>query len=690
MIIFLLMSLTVFLTAFLLTYKAFKSANFIDSLIILSLLYFAQITVSQLFLGILNALTLTNVIFFNLALLLLAGFTCRKQKYRLRFPGIKETLGSLLASRMVILMLAVILGFGISKAFINLVNPPFGWDSLNYHFTFAVEWLKHGNLHTPITIADDPGPTYYPVNGSLLFLWLIWPFKNVFLADLGQLPFFILAFLCAYGISRKIGLEEKLSFFAAGLFLLIPNYFKQLQIAYVDVMVTALFLACLNFLLLLNENFSGKNALAYAISMGLLLGTKTVALPYCVLLTIPFLYMLGKNPKKMSRLIIFLILLLSLGGFSYLRNFMETGNPLYPLNLKLFGKEIFRGVMDNDIFRAHFKIDDYRIGKLLFHEGLGLQTVIFIFPATLLALLVSLVKNKGRLKFILIYFLALPFLGYLVYRYVIPLANTRYLYPMLATGMIAGFYLFKIMRIPGRLINFFVVLSILASIPELAKRQELIASLILAFTLLFLMPLVLKYEKKKALFRNPAFIIFLVVFFISFLWLAEIYYKKNEFPNYVKMVKYSGFWPDAAKAWAWLNENTRSANVAYTGRPVPFPLYGTNFKNNVYYVSVNKTEPAKLHYFPGSHYHWGYDFESLHKNLEQEGNYRGNADYSAWLNNLLKRSTDYLFIYSLHQTKRTEFPMEDKWATDNPGKFMPVFRNETIKIYEIIHTRPSS
>jgi hypothetical protein len=690
MIVFLFISFTVFLTAFLLAYKAFKFSNFIDSLIILFVLCLAQIVAGQLLFGILNALTLNNVIFLNLALLLLAGFTCRKQKYHLAFPGIKKTLGSLLTDRIVILILAVILGFGISKVFINLVNPPFGWDSLNYHFTFAVEWLKHANLNTPITIADDPAPTYYPINGSLVFLWLIWPFKNVFLADLGQLPFFILAFLCVYGISRKIGLEEKLSLFAAGLFLLIPNYFKQLQIAYVDVMVTALFLVCLNFLLLLNENFSAKLTLAYAIGMGLLFGTKTVALPYCVLLTVPFLYMLCKNFKKINTLIIFLIVVVCLGGFSYLRNFIETGNPLYPLNLKLFGKEIFRGVMDSNIFRAHFKIDDYRIGKLLFHEGLGLQTVIFVFPAAFLALLVSLLKSKGRLKFILIYFLALPFLGYLVYRYVIPLANTRYLYPVLATGMIAGFYLFKIMRIPVRLINFFVVLSILASMPELAKRQELIVSLVLTFSLLFLIPLALKYEKKTALFRKPAFIIFLAAFFVSFLWLAQIYYKRNEFPNYVKMVKYSGFWPDAVKAWAWLNENTHSTNIAYTGRPVPFPLYGSNFKNNVYYVSVNKTEPAKLHYFPGSHYNWGYDFESLHKNLEEKANYRGNADYSAWLNNLLKRNTDYLFIYSLHQTKRTEFPIEDKWAAGDPGRFTPVFRNETIRIYAIIHNNPRS
>ncbi|MFH1269718.1 MAG: hypothetical protein ABIH75_01485, partial [Candidatus Omnitrophota bacterium] len=136
--------------------------------------------------------------------------------------------------------------------------------------------------------------------------------------------------------------------------------------------------------------------------------------------------------------------------------------------------------------------------------------------------------------------------------------------------------------------------------------------------------------------------------------------------------------------WDWLNKNTQGDNIAYTGRPVPFPLYGTNFKNNVYYVSVNKTEPVKLHYFPDSRYNWGYDFLSLHRNLEADGNYRAGADYSAWLNNLIQHNIDYLFIYSLHQTKDIIFPLEDQWARGNASKFNPVFTNQTIHIYRII------
>jgi len=704
MITFLLMNLIICISAYLLTYRILKFtplekvnnieqssltgfSNFLDSILSLFIFYFTQIVFTELLLGIFGILYLRNVILLNTVIFLIILYMTRNKESSFDFMGIKYTLTELLGNKVILLGVSVILGFGLVKVFINLVNPPFGWDSLNYHFTFPVEWLKHGNLYNPITICDDPAPSYYPINGSLFFLWLIFPLKNVFLADLGQIPFFVLAFLAVFNISRKLRITREISFYAAMLFILIPNLFKQLGIAYVDIIVAALFSVCVNFLFLLNEKFSIQNVLIYSMSLGLLLGTKTVALPYTVLLFIPFLYFLLKNINKAYLCLIFIIIVVILGGFSYIRNFFDTGNPLYPLDFgsafggKLFGRAIFTGVINSSVYRAHFKIEDYRISKLLFHEGLGVQTILFILPAIFLALPATIIKRRNTLNLNLVYFLILPILIYLNYRYIIPLANTRYLYPLLGIGMIMGFYTVGLLNIPKIIINILVFICILASMSELAKRQELVSSIIVTILLFFVLTPFLKTF--KGLIKKPLFIGFFPLFIILGLVCLNRYYTINEYPRYSKMVKYSGFWPDA-KAWEWLNQNTNGNNIAYVGRPVPFPLYGTNFKNNVYYVSVNKTEPAKLHYFPDSHYHWGYDFLSLHKNLETKGNYRGNADYSIWLNNLLKQNTDYLFIYSLHQTKGILFSIEDEWAKVNPYKFNPVFINDTIHIYRLI------
>jgi len=684
---FLIMNAIVFACAILLSLQVFRFTSLVDTLICTFVLYLAQIILTETALGIIGALYLKHVIALNLFILLVIWLAVRKKRPSFSWDKFNLSIEQFPITGAVFFILTVLAVFGTVKVLVNLMNPPFGWDSLNYHFTFAVEWLKNGNLDTPITVFDDPSPSYYPINGSLFYLWLMLPLKNVFFADLGQAPFFIMSLLSVYNISRKLDLNKDYSFFAAGLFLLIPNFFKQLQIAYVDIMVVGLFLACLNYLFLLAESFSLQNILVYSASLGLLIGTKTIGLPYGLLLLLPFIYLTYKNSKKFYLFLFSMLLIFLLGGFSYLRNFLDTANPLYPLQFSLFGKSIFKGVMDTSTYSARFKASDYSLGKMLFHEGLGLQTILLVLPALFLALPVALRKQGKRLNFFTIYFLVLPLLIYLVYRFVIPLANLRYLYAMLALGIILGFYTLKMVGTRRFWVNTLVIICVLASAAELAKRQELVTSIMLTLAITIFVRLNPGLLKIRRLILSKGLCVLFFVLKLGLLTILLVWYQNNEFPRYQKMVKYSGFWPDAAKAWNWLNDNTAGNNIAYAGRPVPFPLYGKSLKNNVYYVSVNRTEPAKLHYFKGSFYRWGDDFASLHRCLEQKENYRGQADYGIWLNNLQKRNIDYLFIYSLHQTKELDFPIEDKWAQVYPEVFMPVFTNNTIHIYKLIAGR---
>ena len=225
MLTFIFMNFVVISCAFFITYKIFKIEDFIDSLIVLFIFYFSQIIITQTLLGIAGILYLGDLLLINALILLILWSTLHNKEYFFKFSGSKEILKGLLNNKVILFAILVISVFGLVKIFINLANPPFGWDDLNYHFTFPVEWLKHGNLDNPITISDDPSPSYYPINGSLFFLWLIFPLKSVFFADIGQVPFFILAFLAVYNISRKINLDRDLSFYSASLFVLIPNFF---------------------------------------------------------------------------------------------------------------------------------------------------------------------------------------------------------------------------------------------------------------------------------------------------------------------------------------------------------------------------------------------------------------------------------------------------------------------------------
>lgn len=192
-ILFLLVNFVVLLSAYFLSSRLLKPASAADSLIQLLLLYFSLIVLEELFLGCFGILTFLNIVGLSLVICLLVSFiTGRNKKAPRSFRLDGFWIKSLLNENVSLFLISAVICYAIVKLFVNLVNPPSGWDSINYHFTFAVEWLKHANLTMPPTVFDDPSPTYYPINGSLFYLWFIMPLRNVFLADLGQVPFYIL------------------------------------------------------------------------------------------------------------------------------------------------------------------------------------------------------------------------------------------------------------------------------------------------------------------------------------------------------------------------------------------------------------------------------------------------------------------------------------------------------------------
>lgn len=689
MLILFLMNLAVGYNSFLLVRYFFKLDNRLDYFSSIFILYFTQIVFTLELLGIFSKLTLMNVLLLN-SLLLIITFGVIKSfritpKLKFSLKSSSDNIGLNIDSKIIKLCLAVLLGFGVVKIIVNLFNPPFGWDNLNYHFTFPVEWLKNHNLQNNISISGDPSVSYYPINGSLFFLWFMLPLRNVFLADLGQLPFFICTFLIVIALARKLHVSKEFSFYAAALFSLIPNYFKQLQIAYIDIIVACLFLAALNYLFLIKKEGRISNFILCSLAIGLNIGTKTTVMPTALLLLLPlilFCFTKNQGHKIIVAILVCLIMIVLSGGFSYIKSFALTHNPLYPLNFKFAGYTIFKGVIDNQFYRVNIRPGDLRLAKFLFHEGLGGQTLLFVLPSIVLASPLLFFKKIKEHDFLMSYLAILPFLIILVFRFIIPLANIRYIYALFAITIIIYFYTLELFKVPKKIIKTLIVLCVIASMAELAKKYELIFGIILTLIMFFSINFLISFVKNKLNWKS-----FVAGFLILFITLSTIErnYIGHEFSRYIKMIKYSGFWPDATKAWAWLNDNTHADNIAYIGRPVPFPLYGTNFKNNVYYVSVNKVEPAMLHYFKNSKYIFGYKNNEVLRNFEDSDNYRGNADYTVWLRNLKNKNTGYLFIYSDLLGRGIEFPLEDAWAREHAELFKLVFSNQTIRIYKIIN-----
>ncbi len=676
MIVFLLMNLITGYSALLLVNKALRIQDKLDVFIGWFLLYLSQIVIIELALGMLNMLYLKNVFVLNLAVLLLTMFFTRKIQpfswLNHAWPAIKQ----ILRNKIILIAIAIILGFALIKIFVALSNPPFGWDNLSYHFVFPVEWLKNGNLENPITICDDPSPAYYPINSSLYFLWLMFPFKSVFMANIGQAPFFILAFLAIYNICRKARLSQELSFYAAGLFIITPNIFKQLEIAYVDMVLTGLFLAGLNFLISFYQNRNFKSFLGWALSFGLMLGTKTSAILYGVPLVLFFIFLLFKKREKRAIFyaLLFIFISLVLGGYTYVKNFILTANPIFPAEIILFGKKILSGVMPFSSYRNQWTAHEFNLAKLLFHEGMGGQFIALGFPALLFSFIFAVLKPKGK-SMAEIFLLSLPQVLYLIFWFFMPQLWVRYLYPCFAVSFIAAFYLLDKIKVPLAALRTFVIICFLASAFELAGHAELFASIIASVVIFAILILLLNL---KYLLRIG---VVLILILLGITIKLSIDYDKIEFNRYLTN---SPFLKEDREAWFWLNSNTNGSQIAYAGIPLVLPLYGENFKNDVFYVSVNKVNPVKLHFFPNARYLRNKDFWLEHKSVENDGNFRERPDFTDWMNNLKAMKTDFLVTYSLRKINdKKVFSIEDEWAKAHPENFSLVFSKPIVNIYKI-------
>lgn len=636
------------------------SGSFVDVFLSWFLFYFSLIVGTQTFLGIFGWLASANIIALHLCILFLFFLIQKKTKYP--FPKLPD-FSFIFENKILLFSASVFLGFFTVKAFVSLINPPIGADSLMYHLTFPVSWLKNANLQNQVIIFSQPSEEvttnsalYYPISAELLFFWLMFPLKNAFLANGAQAPFYFIAILAIYSVFRKFDIEKSIALLTALLWALIPNVLKQLREgAYIDIICAALFFMLLNFLLILYKEFRLRNAFIFGLTLGLFIGTKTLNIFWAFSLVPLFAYVLFKHREKVKLQVIFINLLAVLGatfisgGYPYLRNYILTKNMFYPITVKMFGKLIMPGCMDRLTYaNLTYSFHEFSLSKLFFREGLGGQLFLFILPATLIPILSLVVMKKNHSKLLYFSVFVIPAILFSLYLFYIKAYWSRYLYSYLGAGLIAA-GIFLGMFGWGRLyllnLGFLCVIS---SITELGKRLELFSSIVLSVGLFVFFILIGKRFNLKVFNKNSFLCpVVLIILLLSYL---NYNYNKNYYTRYTKVYKEK----EVALAWKWLNENTNSGmNIAYTGRNTFYPLFGDRLKNNVFYIPINN---------------------GLRQGAEIK-------DYAQWLINLKEKDVVYLFIFLPY--KSSAFPIEDGWASAHPQDFSLAFSNPKVRIYRV-------
>ena len=134
--------------------------------------------------------------------------------------------------------------------FLGYLFPSYTWDALWYHLPIAGYIMQSG------AIGDIPNNSFieqfiniFPKNIELFFIWNIIFLKNDIVTDLSQLLFTIAGVLAIYSIAVKLNIKERAAIYSSLLFFFAPIVILQSATNYVDVAVSVLFLAAVNFLM---------------------------------------------------------------------------------------------------------------------------------------------------------------------------------------------------------------------------------------------------------------------------------------------------------------------------------------------------------------------------------------------------------------------------------------------------------
>jgi len=225
---------------------------------------------------------------------------------------------------------------------VALILPPFAYDAITYHLTIVATWLQQGDLDpTPLSLCC----AYYPANAELLFAWPMLFEGSDALVDTVQVGFAAIGALAVAGLARSAGLPRAAATAAGALFTVTPVVLTQAPTNFADVLTTALVLAALHELVRFAATRDPHRMVVAGLATGVVLGTKGTGILWAAALLVAAMLLLLRRPRLASLGIgvAFVVLCLTLGSFWYVRNVVDTGNPVYPFAVTVAGTHVFDG-----------------------------------------------------------------------------------------------------------------------------------------------------------------------------------------------------------------------------------------------------------------------------------------------------------------------------------------------------------
>ena len=213
-------------------------------------------------------------------------------------------------------------------------RPSMDSDTMEYHISNLASWLQHGNIwHLPFANPSNITATH-PGDGELVGLWLVLPTHGDEIAYTMPALFGVLAIVASAVLSREVSGGARraaaLGALAAVAVLAAPDIFvTQADSLETDLVTAASLLACIALLVVARRRPSVAVTASAGAAIGLSLGSKYTALLPAAVTAVAAILLLQRR-KDWWWLVPGVI---GLAGPWFLRNLLDTGNPLFPEKL---------------------------------------------------------------------------------------------------------------------------------------------------------------------------------------------------------------------------------------------------------------------------------------------------------------------------------------------------------------------
>ncbi|HTG35301.1 MAG TPA: glycosyltransferase family 39 protein [Thermoanaerobaculia bacterium] len=578
--------------------------------------------------------------------------------------------------------LALLIMAGLAIALVGLYDMgrlrwapagPHGFDDTSYHLSAVATWIRYGDLRMVRFSMGDPSTPFYPILGEMASWVLIAPFHDSDVAARWTQVFFaVFSFLAVAAIARRLGLSRRSSACAAIAYAGIYHVFPVLSVSAGNDQSTSFFtLAGIDAALALARRPRPGTAVVTGAALGLLLATKYIGVLFTpvilvVLALAAWIERRRREPAERApartlagAAVLLAITMAVTGGYTYLRNAVTTGNPIFPAPVEILGIEIFPGwggITSSE--RADDPEFDIQVWEFLTRRSklFGSYFPFTLLPAALLAPFLALGRRRWRAALTF----ALPAVIFLQFLYLMPdHRDIRYFLPAIALAAVAFAWLLAAagprIELPVRgVLLAWITLQAVRHVGQSGTKHALAGLAVVAAGVL-LERFWRRGEGQAPLFRLASPVLSGVFLFVVFCLggMVETYQEKKfaNLPGALALEELAG---------------TRGARVAYAGFNQPYFFYGSRFQNDLEIVPRNRALEAR-------YYRWGEPLVDPYVT----------GPYRRWRGNLERMGIGYVVVVR----SPWENP-ERRWMEHRSEDFDLAWANPQVEIWRVI-PRPS-